>query len=226
VTLRRAALIAGFAYLLNPVGYAEFTLLPRLVISGNVEATVANISAHGGTFVAIIFCYFINFIEDIVIAWALYYLFLPVNQPLSLLAAIFRLMYTAMALFGVFNLVTVYRIVNTPEYAAAFGVRPMHAQIDLLLHAFRYDYLFALIVFGIHLCLIGYLMYRSGYTGVISKVVGALLFIAGLGWIILELRPYLYPGANIDWLLSTAFAELIFMLWLLIAGWRLKEPRF
>lgn len=224
MTLRRAALIAGFAYLLNPVSYAEFTLLPRIMIPGNIDATMANITAHSGTFVAIIFCYLINFIEDIVIAWALFYLLAPVSQALSVLAAIFRLMYTAMALVGLLNLVTVYRMLSTPEIVAAFGVGQLHAQVDLLLHSFRYDYLFGLIVFGIHLCLIGYLLYRSGYTGVISRIVGVLLVIAGLGWIVLELRPYLYPAAKIDWLFITAFAELIFMLWLLIAGWRLKEP--
>lgn len=224
MSLRQAALIAGFAYLLDPVGYAEFTLYPRLVIPGNVEATVANIGAHGPAFVAIIFCYLVNFIEDVVIAWALYYLLAPVNKPLSSLTAIFRLVYTAMGLFGLSNLVTVYRILNAPEYVAATGRRPLDAQVDLLLHSFRYDYLFGLIVFGIHLCLLGYLVYRSGYTGFVSKIVGVVLAVTGLGWIVLELRPYLFPAANIDWVFYTVFGELIFMLWLLIGGWMLKAP--
>ncbi len=67
-------------------------------------------------------------------------------------------------------------------------------------------------------------MFRSGYTGWISKVVGVLLVVPGIGWIVYELSPYLYPGANLDWLFYTFFGELIFMLWLLIAGWRIKEP--
>jgi hypothetical protein len=36
LTLRQAALIAGFTYLLNPVTYAEY-IYPKLVISGNAE---------------------------------------------------------------------------------------------------------------------------------------------------------------------------------------------
>ena len=103
VTLRQAALIVGFAYLLNPVSYAEFTIYPKLVIPSNIEQTVANISSHHGLFLTAMFCYLINFIEDIIIAWGLYILLAPVNRALALLAAWFQLVYTAIALFGLFQ---------------------------------------------------------------------------------------------------------------------------
>jgi hypothetical protein len=48
LTLRQAALIAGFAYLLSPVTTAEFSIMPKLVIAGNIEQTVQNISAIAG----------------------------------------------------------------------------------------------------------------------------------------------------------------------------------
>ena len=222
LTLRQAALIAGFAYLLDPVSYAEFTLYPKLVIPGHIEQTIANITAHGGTFVALILCYFVNFVEDIIVAWALYVLLAPVNRALSLLAAWLRIVYATLALGATLNLVTVYRMLNTPEYSSLFG-GALRAQVSLLLHTFRYEYSFVLIIFGLHLCLLGYLMFRSGYTGWISKAVGTLLVIPGIGWIVYELSPYLYPSANLDWLFYTFFGELVFMLWLLIAGWSLKE---
>jgi len=46
--LRQAALIPGFAYLLSPITTAEFSIMPKLVIAGNIEQTVQNIVAHGG----------------------------------------------------------------------------------------------------------------------------------------------------------------------------------
>lgn len=46
VTLRQAALVAGVAYLLNAVGYAEFSIYPKLVVAGNADQTAENISAH------------------------------------------------------------------------------------------------------------------------------------------------------------------------------------
>jgi hypothetical protein len=222
LTLRQAALIAGFAYLLNPVSYAEFSIWPRLVIPGHIDQTVANIAAHHGLFLAGLFFYLINFIEDIVIAWALYVLLTPVNQALSLLAALFRLMYTSIAFVGAFNLATVYRMLTTPEYLSTFGAAPLNAQVDLLLHMFRYDYALGIVIFGIHLLLVGYLIFRSRYM---PAWLGVILMINGAGWMVSNLRPYLYPNANLGYIFITYFGEIIFMLWLLIRGWKIEEPK-
>jgi hypothetical protein len=220
ITLRQAALIAGFGYLLSPVSYAEFTIMPKLVIAGNIEQTVQNITAHRGMFLAAIFCYLITFLEDVVIAWALYYLLAPVNRSVSLLTAWFRLMYTAVVLFAWLNLVTVFRLLNTPDYLTLFGAGPLHAHVRLLLGSFRYDWSMSLIIFGIHLVLLGCLIYRSGY---IPKILGILLVIDGLGWEIDSLQPYFYPNAHLGFLFITFLGELVFMLWLLIRGWKIQE---
>ena len=221
ITLRQAALVAGFAYLLSPVTTAEFQLYPKLVIPGNAVQTFQNIGAHSGTFAIIIACYLVTFLEDIVIAWALFYLLAPVNRALSLLTAWFRLMYASMVLVGLANLATVYHLATSPSYLASFGTVPLRAQVDLLLHTFRYDWSFSLIVFGVHLVLLGYLIFRSRY---IPWIIGIIIVIDGLGWIVNCLQPYFYPTANLGFLFITFFGELIFMLWLLIAGWRLREP--
>ena len=120
MTLRQAALVAGFCYLM-PVSYAEFSIWPKLLIPGNIEETVQNISAHPQLFAAGILCNLITLIEDVVIAWALYVLLIPVNRALSLLTAWFRLMYTAIALFAVLNLVTVYRLLTTSDSLRSLG---------------------------------------------------------------------------------------------------------
>jgi hypothetical protein len=221
LTLRQAALIAGLGYLLSPVAYAEFTLYPKLVIPGHIDQTVANISAHHGMFLALFFCYFINFIEDVIIAWALYVLLAPVNRAVSLLAAVFRLVYAGLAIVAMFNLAIVYRMLTTPEYSQLFGAGPLAAQVALLLHSFRYEYSLGLVIFALHLIVIGGLIYRSSY---IPKWLGVILVIDGLGWIVTPLQPYLWPNANLGWVVVTALAELVFMLWLLIWGWRIKEP--
>ncbi|HET9342325.1 MAG TPA: DUF4386 domain-containing protein [Candidatus Eremiobacteraceae bacterium] len=222
LTLRQAALTVGFGYLLNPVPYAEFGIWPKLVVSGNAAQTVANISAHQGLFLVAILCYLINFIEDIVIAWALYFLLAPVNKTISMLAALFRLMYTAIAFSGMFNLVTVARMVQTPAYLTNFGRDQFDAQIDLLLHIFRYDYAYSICaVFSIHLLLVGYLIIRSRY---IPWWLGAIVIIDGLAWIVKNLQPFLYPNADLGYISIAFWGELVLMLWLLIFGWKMKEP--
>ncbi len=221
VSLRQAALIVGLAYLLNPVSYAEFEIYPKLIVPGNIDQTVANIGAHHGLYLTAFFFYLTNFIEDVVIAWGLYVLLAPVNRALSLLAAWFQLIYTGIALVALFNLAIAYRMLIAPEYLKTFGSVPLHAQIGLLLHSFRYDYSLALVIFGIHLLLVGYLIVRSSY---IPRWLGVILIVNGLGWIVSCLQPYLYPDTNVDFVFVTYFGELIFMLWLLVRGWRIEEP--
>jgi len=221
LTLRQAALIVGFAYLLNPVSYAEFGLWPKLFVAGNVGQTVADISANHAVFLGVFFAFFINFIEDIVIAWALYFLLAPVNKALSLLASLFQLVYASVCITGVFNMLPAYRLLIGTELGASASSNLLHEQIYLLLRWFRYDYSMALVLFGIHLVLVGALVVRSRYMPV---WLGVVLAIDGLGWVIGMLQPYLYPHAQLDWLQVTAIGEFIFMGWLLVAGWRLKAP--
>jgi hypothetical protein len=220
LTLRQAALVAGFAYLLNPVTYAEY-VYPKLVIPGNIGQTAQNISSHGGLFLAAMFCYLISFIGDVVIAWALYVLLVPVNRSLSLLTAWFQLVYAAVALGGTLNLVTVFRLLNTPEYLTFFGSSQLHAQVYLLVNSFQYDWAISMVLFGIHLVMLGCLIYRSGY---IPWILGILLVIDGLGRVTESLRPYLFPNAHLGFLVITFLGELFFMFWLVIRGWKIQEP--
>src|SRR5450755_251871 len=136
ITLRQAALVAGFAYLLNPVSYAEFSIYPKLVAAGNAAQTAQNISAHLGLFAAAILCYIVSFIGDVVIAWALYVLLAPVNRALSLLAAWFQLVYAAVALCSVFGLLDVYHLLASPYYLTLFGSGQLQAQVWFQLHSF------------------------------------------------------------------------------------------
>lgn len=227
VTLRQAALIAGVSYLLMPVSFAEFYLYPKLVIRGDIARTAENISTHGNMFAAAILCYLITLILDIIIAWALYILAAPVNRAVSLLAAWLRLVYTAIALAALSNLFTVYRLLHSPDYLTAFGLQPLHAQVMLLLNSYRYEWNMGLIIFGLHLGLVGYLCYRSWY---IPKLIGVLLALDGLGWVIHPLRPYLYPDSHIGSVFVQffpffGFTELILPLWLVTRGWMIKEPQ-
>jgi hypothetical protein len=120
------------------------------------------------------------------------------------------------------NLVTAYRLLNTPDYVRIFGSGQLQAQVQLLLNSFRYDWSLGLVLFGIHLVLLGYLVYRSSY---IPRIIGILLAINGLGWMIDSLRPYLFPTTHLGFVFITFFGELVFMFWLLIRGWKIQEPK-
>lgn len=222
LTLRQAALIAGFALLImggTPV--AEFYILPNLIVSGDIAATVENILANRGLYVTALLIYTNTFIGDIVVTWALYALLAPVNRALSMLTAWFRLVYTVIAFVGLMKLVSIYRLLTDSGYADAFGTEQLHAQVQVLYLSFRYEWSFGLVLFGIHLGLLGYLAYRASY---IPKTIGVLLLVAGLGYFVYGLGPYIAPGADLGWLFVTFFGELVFMFWLLIRGWKIQEP--
>ena len=224
ITLRQAALIAGCGLLIMAFAgpFAELFVYPKLVIPGDIEQTTQNIAANKGLFLAGILAYFTMFVCDVVVAWALYVLLIPVNRSLSLLAAWFRLVYAVIALSGLSKLVTVFRMLRTPDQVTVLGSDQLYAQVRLLLNSFQYEWGMGLVLFGIYLGLLGYLVCRSGY---IPTILGILLAIAGVGWLTDSLRPYLYPNVDLGFVMITSsVCELSFMLWLLVRGWKIQEP--
>lgn len=221
MTLGRAALVAGLTYLvLSCSPYAEYQY-GKLVVSGHVDQTMRNITSHGGQFGAVICCYLLNFVGDLIMAWSLFVLLAPVNQALARLMAWLQLMYAAVGFAAVLHLVVVFNLLHTPAYRVAFGATQLPAQVQLLLSSFRSDYSVSLLLFGLHLVLLGWLVYHAGY---IPKLIGPLLVVNGLGWVINGIQPYLFPQVPLDYLPVTFFGELVFMFWLLLRGWKIREP--
>jgi hypothetical protein len=46
--------------------------------------------------------------------------------------------YAVMALVALQNMVTVLRLLDSPDYLTLFGSDQLHAQVELLLNSFRY----------------------------------------------------------------------------------------
>jgi hypothetical protein len=222
ISLRTAALIAGVAILGSVISapFAEMYVYPKLVVPYKSAETAANIIAHKTLFTAAIFAYLINFICDLIITWSLYILLKPVHHELSLLCAWFRLVYTIIALVALNNLVTAFRLLDTPEYLTMFKEDQLYAQAMIYLRAFRNHWYFGIIFFGIHLILLGFLVFRASY---IPRLLGIILVITGLGYLLTTTRPFLFPNLNVDFAQFTFYGELIFMLWLLIKGPKIKE---
>ena len=221
ITLRKAALIAGVGYILmigSPI--AEGMFYNNLVDLSDAAKTVKNLTTNNALLRFGIFLYLINFIGDILAAWALYILLKPVNSNLSLLAAWLRIIYSVMSLVAVMNLLTVLQLTSHYNYLSAFTNDQLQAQVMIALHSFRDEWSFSFTFFGSYLILLGYLAFASTY---VSKIVGVCLMIAGAGWLSDSLQPLLYPNVNISVGMIAGFGELIFMFWLFIKGIRLKE---
>ena len=219
--LSSAALITGVGYLLTPTPFAEFYVWPHLVVGDSAEQTLTNISSHQTLFALGILAYLVSYVFDVIIAWSLYYLLRPVSSPLAFLAALFQLVYTAVGLSASLGLATVLRLVRSPQDMLLFGHASAVAQSRLLLLAFHSTWGLALCFFGVHLILIGYLAFRSGY---IPKIIGVMLVFAGIGYVVQNINSYLFPDPDLEYVAVLLLGELVFMLWLLIRGWKIKEP--
>lgn len=220
ISLRGAALWAGGGLLVTLVTspFAHMYAIPRLIITSDMPRTVANLQAHPGLFLAAIFALLFTFIADLVIAWALWLLLAPVNRAASSFTALLRVVYTTIAVGGLVHLFGVYRLLATPDYATIVGEEAVIGQVYLLLRMFRIEWYAGFAFFSLHLVLLGWLVYRSGY---IPRLLGPLLVLNGVGYAIDWLRPYLYPGIDIGWIMVLFFGEVVFMIWLLARGWRL-----
>jgi len=222
ISIRTAALIAGLSILVMVLAapFAELFVFPKLIVRANWQETSKNIIANKVLFRAGTCAYLITFICDLLASWALYVLLKPSNPMLSLLTAWFRLVYTVIALVALTNLVTILKILNAPDNLNALEPDNFYTQVQFSITAFKNGWYFGILFFGIHLLLLGYLVFKSGY---IPKLLGALLIISGIGYLANGLKPFLFPQTNIDFAVYTFYGELLFMLWLLIRGHRIKE---
>jgi len=206
--MRVASLVAGsgLALLTILAVFGNFLVLKRLITPGDPATTMTNIAESTGLFRWGIASLLTAAVLDVVIAAALLRLFTPVNRDISRLAAWFRLTYAAVFLVAISQLTGVLPNLDNP------------AQAQRSIDSFNAIWNAGLILFGIHLLLIGYLAYRSGF---ITKIIGILLVIAGLGYLIDGFGTVLVAGYALNVAQVTFVGEAVLIFWLLIKGRRL-----
>ena len=217
ISLKTAARVSGLGLLLMvltaPV--AEMYLLPRLIDYSDAKQTLENINTQRELLVLSVFLYLVTFIADVLVAWGLYLFFKPADKNISLLAAWFRLVYTALALVGLFNLTKVLHLVPADPTAEIAD------EVLFYISSFQTEWGVAFFFFAICLMLLGYLAKKATY---VPDFVGLLVFIAGLGYFVNSLQPYFFPEMDTSFVMITFIGELVLMVWLLIKGWRIKLP--
>ena len=221
IPLNIAALIAGLGILVMvftaPV--AQFGIFPKLFDSANPAQTFENLIQNRDLFALGILLNYITLICDVIVAWALYLFFKPTLRSLSLLAAWFRLIYTAVSFAALMNMVKVFNYTRSSKLFANMDQSLRESEILFYYSSFWLEWSFAFLLFGICLCLLGVLAYRSPY---VPKIMGVLLILAGLGYFIDNLGAFLYRSFDTSFLFVTFFGELIFMIWLIVKGFGLK----
>ena len=217
VSPRLAGRVAGWAILAMALiaPFAEFYVRQRLVVPKDAGATATNLAAHETLFRLGIVAFLVVIILDVVVAWGLYVLLKPVSTSVAVLMAWARLVYAVIFAVAVVNLLNAIHLVTDRTYQAAFPPTQRNAQTMASLNAFSAGWAVALVFFGIHLILVGYLAIESGY---VPKLIGVLLVIAGLGYTADSFIGFLVPDYVATAALFTFVGELVLALWLVIRG--------
>lgn len=215
VSMGTAALITGLTLFVPTAPYAEFYVFGRLIVHEDAVKTTQNLLSHPKLFLSGIYAVFFTFMMDVVLAWTMYIFMRPVNPMLALLGAWLRIVYAGLAMVALFNYLYAYHLVQMPAPPA-----DLNEQVGQLVNARRFAMHLAYLVFGSYLILGGVLIYKASY---IPKVIGVLIGLAGLSWILTNLKPYFFPHYNLSWLLIFSVGEVVFAVWLLVKGRKIKE---
>lgn len=207
---------AGIFLILTMLGgwFGEVQI-PSQFMTGDAATTAAQLRLHGDFFRLGFAMYLIEAFSDLVLAWLFYVLLRPVHRDLALLSAFFGLV--SMTLFAVTKMFYFSApLFLKSKYLAAFPPE----QIDALAGAFLALYgglsgLFMLF-YGTAWILRGYLTFRSGY---LPRFLGALMALAGMGFVAKNLTKLLAPDYSSNLLLAPMFVNVIVLaLWMLVKG--------
>lgn len=218
-SLRLASLVAGIGLLLMSAlaVFANFVVIEGLVTQGDATQTARDISGSEGLFRLGVVSLYVVVVLDVVVAWALWRLFFPVSQTVSMLAAWFRVAYAGVFLVAVSHLAGALDFLDGGP-GTAFTDDQRHALALSSIEDFTHVWDAGLVLFGIHLVLIGCLALRSGF---IPRFLGALLVLAGVGYVFDSVVGMLAPGSTIEVSMFTFVGEFLLIFWLLFRGRRL-----
>jgi hypothetical protein len=184
------------------------------VVPGDAAATAQSILTHEASYRVGWALGLISTACYVAVTALFYQLFRPVSRSLALVAAFFGLVGCAITAFGsLFQLAPLVVLGNSP-YMTVFTVAQLQALAMLFLNLNAQVGSIALVFFGLFQLLVGYLIVRSAF---VPRILGALIALAGLGWLTF-LSP---PLANslLTYLEVLGFlGEVPLMLWLLVVG--------
>jgi hypothetical protein len=182
--------------------------------TGDAVATANNIMAHQPSFRVGWALDLISTAFYVALMALFYQLFKPVSRTLALLAMVFGLVGCAVTAFGsLFQLAPLVVLGGSP-YVSAFDAKQVQALALLFLNLNVQVGYIALVFFGVFQIVLGYLIYQSAF---LPRIIGALIALAGLGWLTFLSPPLANQLLTPLEVLGIA-AEASLMVWLLAMG--------
>jgi hypothetical protein len=200
ISTSKAAMVVGIAFITSViiVTLIDDILLANFVVPGDTAALARDIEANGKLFGFAVAGYLLVLALDSIIGIALYIVLKPSNKTLALLTAVLRLLYVSILVSGLFALV--FQIID--------------------IYGYEKIKLFGYIFFALHIFVLGYSIFKSGY---IPNSFGILLILASLTYIVFFVDLHLSEIVMVIIMLTMAIAELSLYVWLMVKRNRLPQ---
>ena len=218
MNVQRYARVAGVLFLISLVagGFGEAYAPSKIIVSGDAAATVANITNFNVLYRLGFAAFLTESLCDIALVLIFYALLRPVSRELSLLAAFFGLVGTAVFAVGELFYLAPTLLVGNAGYLTTFSTDQINALVQL---SFRFATLAGMATtayYGMSWLVRAYLIVRSGY---LPKFLGVLMAIGGAGFVVRNFLLILAPAYASTLLLVLMFpGGLILTIWLLVKG--------
>jgi hypothetical protein len=171
-------------------GFAELGARAKLIIPGDPERTAA--TAHGALFQAGFAGYLTAFLLDVPVALLFYALLRPTAKTLAAISASLRLVYAVLAIGN------------------------LHLYLSGRLEAYEHGFKLALALFGVHLLVLGVLLFESR---LVPRALGLLVVVAGCAYVVDTLTVVVWRDAHAliaPYLVLPESFEIVLALWLLV----------
>ncbi len=224
-SLNTTARLAGFLYLLVVIsGFFSLMYAPgKLFVPGDASAMASNILAHESLFRAYIVVGLLSELLFIATVLALYQLLNGVGPQLAMLMVLLVLLDAPLGLASIANDVAALTFLRGADFLAAFDPAQRNALAILLLKWSGKGVLVSEIFWGLWLFPLGVLVYRSSF---LPRLLGIWLIVNGVAYITLSAIGLLWPEhLKTASMMATPIllGEVVFTLWLLIAGVRMPR---
>lgn len=218
MNVQRYARVAGVLFLISLVagGFGEAYAPSKIIVSGDAAATVANITNFNFLYRLGFAAFLTESLCDIALVLIFYALLRPVSRELSLLAAFFGLVGTAVFAVGELFYLAPTLLVGNAAYATTFSTAQINGLVQLSLRFASLAGMATTAYYGMSWLVRAYLIVRSGY---LPKFLGVLMAIGGAGFVVRNFLLILAPAYASTLLLVLMFpGGLVMIIWLLVKG--------
>jgi hypothetical protein len=212
------ARLAGLGYLILAIcgGFAEFGVRQRFVVPGDAAATAQNLLANATLWRFGIVAELIGQVVFVFIVFALFDLLKVVHRKRAITMVTLVLIAVTITTLNLVNQAAALLVLDGGAWTAAIdpAQREALSMLFMDLHGFGYGVV-AQVFFGLWLVPLGVLIWQSRF---IPRFVGALLIVAGAGYLVDVVLGATMATPPIVLSEFTFVGELVLLGWLLVRG--------